>query len=206
MNFGGGINFNFVKNIKMIYSSIERKKCKCGCNMMPTISYEGYYYSHAPKEVLDRLDKKQKRKTAAKNTLAKLRAVDANEDENREVAKGYAELDRWFKSTRNKLTGTCQCGCGKPSSKYDDKYFKHSCSHVFPKAKFGSIKTHPRNFVERAFWGGCHTNMDEQSMDKWVGFTDWENIKEIFHELAPLLTDEERATKFYAHFEKLIYQ
>ena len=54
-------------------------------------------------------------------------------------------------------------------------------------------------------FGGCHSVMDDTSMDRWVNFADWEDIKERFHLLAPLLTDEERATKFYTHLEKLIY-
>jgi CHASE3 domain sensor protein len=34
---------------------------------------------------------------------------------------------------------------------------------------------------------------------------DWDDIKEKFHQLAPLLTDEERATKFYSTLEKMVY-
>lgn len=190
-----------------MYSSLQKKHCKCSpyCTLWPDMSFEGFSRQHAPQEVLDRLDKKIKRKNAAKLSGTKLRTL-AYEQPEIKGGKDYSELDRWFKAVRNKLTGRCQCGCGKPSSKYQDKYFKHSCGHVFPKRIFLSIATHPRNFVERAFWGGCHTNMDEQSMDRWTSFADWENIKEIFHELAPELTDEERATKFYTHFEKLIYQ
>lgn len=114
-------------------------------------------------------------------------------------------LSKWFESTRKKLTGTCQCGCSAKSQKNDDMYYKFSCCHLFPKRIFKSIATHPLNYVERAFFGGCHSNLDDQSMDKWVNMADWDDMKEKFHELAPLLTDEERANKFYAHFEKLIY-
>lgn len=57
----------------MTYSSIERKKCKCGCNNFPTISYEGYFHSCAPQEVLDRLETKKKRKKAATKATSKLR-------------------------------------------------------------------------------------------------------------------------------------
>lgn len=42
-------------------------------------------------------------------------------------------------------------------------------------------------------------------MDRWPGMADWDDIKTKFHELAPLLTDAERATKFYSTLEKLIY-
>ena len=187
----------------MTYSSIVRKGCKNNCGRMPEIGGQGFCFTCRP-DLKELIISKNKKRNAAKLSGTKLRGL-AYEQQEIKAPKDYAVLDRWFKSTRNKLTGTCQCGCGKRSSKYDDKYFKHSCSHVFPKSKFPSISTHPRNFVERAFWGGCHSVMDDTSMDRWTGFADWENIKEIFHELAPLLTDEERATKFYGHFEKLIY-
>lgn len=113
--------------------------------------------------------------------------------------------ERWFKARRREMVGTCQCGCAKPSQKNDHLYFRHSAAHVFPKALFLSIALHPANCVERAFWGGCHTNMDEGGLDKWPLMADWEDIKERFHVLAPLLTDEERAIKFYTKFEALVY-
>ena len=65
---------------------------------------------------------------------------------------------------------------------------------------------HPLNCVERAMYGGCHQNMDNQGMDKWPLFADWEDIKERFHVLAPLLTDQERGIKFYSTLELLIYE
>ena len=54
-------------------STITSKKCKCGCDNFPTISYEGYFYQHAPSEVIERLDKKTKRKNAVKKVVSKLR-------------------------------------------------------------------------------------------------------------------------------------
>lgn len=186
----------------MAYSSIIRKGCKGNCGRMPEMGGKGYCFTCKPEYKQAIIDKTKKR-NALKLSSTKLRNLSKTEDVM--PPKGYGEMDIWFKNTRKKLTGRCQCGCNKPSSKMDDRYYKHSCSHVFPKAKFDSVKTHPRNFVERAFWGGCHSVMDDTSMDRWTGFSDWENIKEIFHELAPLLTDEEKSTKFYSHFEKLIY-
>jgi hypothetical protein len=113
--------------------------------------------------------------------------------------------EKWFKARRIELTGTCQCGCGMASSKNDDIYFRHSCAHIFPKEIFESIMYNPLNCVERAFWGGCHTNMDQRGLELWPKMADWDDIKERFHELAPLLTDEERANKFYTTLEKLVY-
>ncbi len=115
------------------------------------------------------------------------------------------EKQKWFTLIRGKLTGLCKCGCNQPSSKHQEKYYFHSCCHVFPQKTFESVQFHPDNFVERAFWGGCHSVMDDTGMNRWTSFADWEHIKEIFHELAPLLTEEERKTKFYHNFENLVY-
>lgn len=53
---------------------IKRKGCKCGKDKcFPTISYEGWNVGCAPQEVLDRLDKRQKRKNANKKVVSKLR-------------------------------------------------------------------------------------------------------------------------------------
>lgn len=114
--------------------------------------------------------------------------------------------EQWFKARRKELTGTCQCGCGQPSQKKDDTFFRGSICHIFPKATFESVMYHKLNWVERAMFGGCHHNMDNQGLDKWPLMADWDDIKERFHELAPLLTDEEKATKFYSKLESLVYK
>ncbi|MES2287421.1 MAG: hypothetical protein V4547_17135 [Bacteroidota bacterium] len=73
----------------MGYSSIIAKKCKCGCDNFPTMSYEGYYMSHAPQEVLDRLDRKHKRKKAITKAVSKL--------SNDQYAEGnYDEAERQY--------------------------------------------------------------------------------------------------------------
>lgn len=114
--------------------------------------------------------------------------------------------ERWFKARRREMTGTCQCGCGKPSQKKDDMYFRHSAAHIFAKSKFESIALNPINWVERAFFGGCHSIMDDTSIERWPGMADWDDIKEKFYQLAPLLTDAEKGTKFYTHLESLVYR
>jgi hypothetical protein len=114
--------------------------------------------------------------------------------------------EKWFQARRKEMIGTCQCGCGQPSQKKDDMYFRHSAAHIFPQRLFPSIQFHKLNWVERRFWGGCHSVMDDTSMDKWPNFADFDDIKEKFHALSPLLTDTERKTKFYRHLERLIYE
>lgn len=146
---------------------------------------------------------KQKKKYVIPKKSAKKLAQEAAEKELR--AGDDTLLEMWFKARRNDLTGTCQCGCGQPSQKKDDTFFRGSCCHIFPKRLFPSIMYHSLNFVERAMYGGCHANLDEGGMNKWPGMADWEDIKERFHILALLLTDQEKATKFYYTLEKLVY-
>jgi len=119
--------------------------------------------------------------------------------------------EKWFKNRRKEMVGVCQCGCCEPSSKYDDKNFRSSICHIFPQRLFPSIQFHHLNWVERKFWAthgtsACHSQMDNKSMDLWPNFADWDDIKEKFHILSQWLTSEERATKFYQHLEKLVYQ
>lgn len=149
-----------------------------------------------PKEAV-----KKERKPIAKKSAKKIL-----EEKEQKESGGDGEMDKFFERNRKKMVGVCQCGCSQKSQKNDDTFYRGSISHVFPKRIFKSIATNDLNWVERAMFGGCHSVMDDTSMDRWVNFADWEDIKERFHELAPLLTDEERATKFYTHLEKLIYQ
>lgn len=121
-------------------------------------------------------------------------------------------LDKWFDDRHKEMIGVCQCGCGQPSQKkphinHEGKkidYFRHCICHIYPKRIFKSVALHPLNYVERAFFGGCHTNFDEQSMDKWVGMADWDDIKMKIEAMQPYLTEEEKATKFYSHLERLV--
>lgn len=114
------------------------------------------------------------------------------------------ELDIWFKEIRKKLTGFCQCGCGEKSQKKNDPFFKASICHIFPKSIFPSVATHPLNYVERAMFGGCHSNMDNRSMKLWPGMEDWDSIKAKFLVLEKCLTKEEKGKKFYNMLKDLI--
>ncbi len=115
-------------------------------------------------------------------------------------------MDKFFEKMRKRMTGTCQCGCGTKSQKNDDTFYRNCICHIFPKRIFHSIATHELNWVERNFWNGDHSNMDNRSVELWKNFADFDDIKEKFYQLAPLLTDDERKTKFYHNLENLIYQ
>ena len=114
-------------------------------------------------------------------------------------------LDKWFEERRKELIGTCQCGCGQPSQKKDDTFYRGSCCHIFPKATFKSISAHPLNFVERAMFGGCHSNMDNKSIDLWPNMADWFDIKEKITRLIPFIRPEEKKHKLYQKITSLIY-
>lgn len=137
--------------------------------------------------------------------LKKISAKKAAQDKEAKLSGSEDSLDIFFEKMRPKMVGVCQCGCGEKSQKKDDTFYRNCICHIFPKRIFKSIATHEFNWVERTFWGGHHTNMDNRSMDLWTKFADWDDIKEKFHQLSPLLTTEERASKFYKHLERLVY-
>jgi hypothetical protein len=155
-----------------------------------------------PKEAVAKKKKPMKRVSDKKRAEDKAAKEALGEDETMK--------EKWFKARRKEMVGVCQCGCTQKSSKHDDLNFRSSAAHIFPQRLFPSIQYHRLNWVERAIWAtitssSCHTNMDNQSMDLWPNFADWEDIKAKFYELSTLLTDEERATKFYSHLENLVY-
>lgn len=154
-----------------------------------------------PKKIKQPMRRKSVKKLAQEEEQKKLLSSD-----------GDTIKEQWFKARRKEMTGTCQCGCGEPSQKKDDLYFRCSAAHIFPKHLFPSIEYHPLNWVERRFWAkssgdfnACHSIMDDTSMDRWPGMADWADIRERFFILAPLLTAEEITTNFYIRLEKLVY-
>lgn len=174
----------------MSYTSIERKRCKCGCQNFPTISYEGFFHQHAPQEVLDRLDKKQKRKKAVTKATSKLRNESYAEGTN-VALKNYGALDRWFKDRRNEMTGRCH-HCNGISCKHDDKYYKFSICHILPKAYFPSVATHEYNWIELCFWNkNCHGNMDNKMLDL-TEMNCWDEIVTKFCIMYPSIAEKEK--------------
>lgn len=186
--------------LSMTYSTLNKTKfgdcCQCHSKDTNVIKVAKLLYC-----TFCHQKNKAKKQLQKQKEISSIRSLIGKQGNNE-----LTEKEKWFRLVRIKLTGTCQCGCARKTSKYEDAHFRSSCAHVFPQRLFKSIQFHPLNWVERNFWEGCHTNMDSQSMDKWVNMADWDNIVEIFHELAPLLTDEERAHKFYGHLERLVYQ
>lgn len=178
----------------MQYSSIQKKHCKCSpdCVLWPDISFEGFSKLHAPQEVLDRLDKKQKRKNAVKKDLTKLRVVEVESDDNKSLANNYGALDRWFREVRKTMTGKCM-NCGGKTCADNDKEYKRSVAHILPKAYFKSVATHPDNFLELCFYGknSCHTNFDNKMIDI-IDMNCFDQIITKFVKIYPFISLDER--------------
>lgn len=160
------------------------------------------------KEQLNRLQqaripkpKKQKKRIAQKS--AKRLAAEAAEKNKPEYPTTTVK-QKFFIACRKLMTGSCGCGCGNKSSKYQNDYFMNSICHIFPQRLFPSVQFNLNNWIERAYWGGCHSNMDNRSMSLWPNFADWDLIKEKFYLLEPLLTEEERTEKFYHTLKQLV--
>lgn len=112
--------------------------------------------------------------------------------------------EKWFSERRKEMKGVCACGCGQPSSKREQNFYRHSAAHIFPKKLFKSIMFHPLNWVERRFWGGCHTNMDEGGMNKWPQMADWPDIVRKFYILDKEIPQSEKSIKFYSALKTLV--
>lgn len=154
---------------------------------------------------------REKKKSTPIRKISEKKQAEKEAEKKLVSSDGDSLKEQWFKARRKEMTGICACGCGEPSQKQDNVWFRSSASHIFPKGLFESVMYHPLNFVERRFWAGingtnaCHTMMDEAGLDRWPNMEDWSKIRERFFILAPLLTREEKATNFYTKLEQLVF-
>lgn len=102
------------------------------------------------------------------------------------------ELNEWFKARRLQLTGKC-VNCGAKSCRDDDNYYKFSIAHIFGKALFKSVATHPLNFLELCFWGesSCHSNLDNGMIDL-IDMNCWDEIVTKVNLIYPDIAPKER--------------
>ncbi len=145
-----------------------------------------------------------------KKAIAKVSKKRKLENEKSKQNEGDSEMDRFFELMRKEMTGKCLF-CGGKTEKNNDKYYKFSIAHLFPKkpSMFPSIATHPLNWLELCYFGNsCHSNFDngKLSFELLKDSKEWDVIVDKFNQLAPLLTDAERAKKFYTNLETLIYK
>lgn len=145
----------------MSFSSIKRKKCKCGkCNRYPTMGYKGYNISCFPQEFKDAEPEKYKksavnnRNRASLSKISKMVHTSQNEVLGQEEAKNRKELEQWFDNIARQIARNPKCSeCGTfiPSA-----YYRHATAHIFPKSLFPSVATHPMNYLILGAGCGCH--------------------------------------------------
>ena len=171
----------------MAYSSIKRKKCKCGCNRFPTIGYAGYAMTCAPQELKDKIGSKHKvaqRVKANRYALSRKLHIEQNKVSG-------AELNRWHDERRKEAKGIC-ANCGGKTCRDSDDYFKFSNAHILPKAYFPSVKLHPLNCIELCYFGnGCHPSMDNKLLDL-TEMACWDEIVTKFVAIYPSIAPDER--------------
>lgn len=170
--------------------------CECGAvnvqgRKVGKIFYcMGCYKKNKTHEQIGKAIKRDEQRTAATNAAAKLGRIDANTDTNREMSKGYAELDRWFREVQKKLTGKCM-NCGGKTEAFT-KHFKCSIAHILPKAYFVSVATHPDNFLELCFYNNsCHAQMDNKMIDL-IDMNCFDQIITRFAKMYPFIAQEEK--------------
>ena len=118
---------------------------------------------------------------------------------------GGSPKQKWFKNRRKEMSGKCSCGCGEKSQKEDDKFFRSSICHILPQRLFPSVQLHMMNWIELAFWKGCHTTFDEAGMERWPNMACWDEIKRKFKIIDAVIDPEEKKQKFYNELENLIH-
>ncbi len=90
--------------------------------------------------------------------------------ENKAAIISKTELDKWFDYVATVIKSDPHCwNCGEF---IPEQYYRHASAHIFPKAHFESIKTHPLNFLILGAGCGCHHDFDD-SVDKACKMTVW---------------------------------
>lgn len=135
-----------------MYSTILKKIGKC--RLCPPDSGDKYLIAglcqfHYKNEQSKKYLERQKERN-------KIRFLQ-NSPVNKEVAIKNIDLNQWYKRQRKYMTGKC-CNCNNPSSKDNEKYWRWSIAHVFPKNIFKSVATNDENWIELCI--ECHTLFD----------------------------------------------
>ncbi len=173
-----------------MYSSIRKKMCKCGCGKAPSMGYNGYRFSCAPIEVIEKVG--TKKEVAERNWNKKVTLGRQLHDAQNEVIipKGTNELQRWFEDKHREMAGFCKHCNGKTQKGYPN--FRNSIAHILPKAYFKSVATHPLNWIELCFYNkSCHTNLDQMSLDL-IELNCFDEVVQKFVAMYPSIAVNER--------------
>jgi hypothetical protein len=114
------------------------------------------------------------------------------------------EMQKWYEAIMTKEKGQCW-----ETFDWIDKYedvivdgevtatkfsmgWHGSIAHVLPKGLFGSVATHPQNYMILKMWGGTHGQYDS-NWENASKMKVWKHACKIFNILYPLLTQEEKS-------------
>jgi hypothetical protein len=168
-----------------------------GCNNVvfrtDKLTRKGYCKFCYPRLSTD-LDKRSIiQKAIAKNTdTAKVREL-INMPENIEMV----NQEKWFRHVAKVIEANPYCWeTGEYISEAD---YRNATAHIFPKAHFGSVATHPLNFLILSPRNGAHDKTHR--LDTFCKMKVWPIAVKRFLEFEPLITEKH---KYLNTFKELI--
>lgn len=170
----------------MSYSTIERKKCKCGCHRFPTMSCFGYNYNCLPPDLKEKAGTKKKVQTKNQNRKKALRVKVRSLNR---LSDGTEERELWFLMKKHEMTGFCtEEGCKESTNKNHPVYYRWSICHIAPKKSVPSVATHPDNWIELCWQH--HSELDS-SFEKAKNMKCFPEVKRKFNLFKHLIPNTE---------------
>lgn len=187
----------------MAYSSIVKKRCKCGCDKWPTLGWDGYFAGHAPQELKDK--KGSKKQVSDKNRYArnKVRCLLPSKEKD-----NLQEL--WFSMVANEIEKNPYCWETGDFIQKEYKLFgtntvknnyRNASCHILPKSIFPSVSTHPLNFLILSASNGSHDKTHR--LDTFSKMKVWPIAVERFKKIEPYIKERH---KLLNQFRELIYE
>lgn len=129
---------------------------------------------------------KQIEKQKEKQKVQRLLSSVKSSPENKLLVQNKTELDRWFAYVATVIKSNPHCwGCGEF---IPEQYYRHASAHIFPKALFPSIATHPLNFLVLSAGCGCHSEFDS-SIEKAANMRVWGMAVDRFKKFESQITE-----------------
>lgn len=180
----------------MAYSTIKKKHCRCqpDCPKWPTLGYSGYFASHSPKEILEKVGTKRdvtKRNRDARNRTRILINKKPNEEKN------IQEL--WWIMVAAVIRANPRCW--ETNEYIPEKYYRAASCHILPKAIFPSVAHHPKNFLVLSASNGSHDKTHR--IDTFCKMKVWPIAVDRFLEILPYVKERHKILDLFK--EKIEY-
>lgn len=111
-------------------------------------------------------------------------------------------LDLWFHNIAYRISPG-QCHCWECNEYIPAPLIRHATAHIFPKAHFPSVMTHPDNYLILGA-GCCHDKTHTVEKFKKMGI--FREAVERFLKFEHLLTPEEKGRDYYTLFRDAAIQ